>query len=249
MVSTVADNFVLVTADSLRADHMGLYGYERPTTPELSSRVGTTFETAYAPAPYTAASLPSALTGELPFADGHIADRSLPTLATFFREMEYTTYCGHSNVQIPRFGLEESFDTVDGLVDWQTSTDTDGTGRVGLGDRVRQYATNSFRKALRKDDIRKPVATAIRACGETVFGLLSTIPPDRRIFENVREWIADAPEPYFVWLHLMNTHSPYTFQERDFEAVSDEPYSEGRHARTLNFARTHCNGGDFVWPM
>src|SRR6185295_14945142 len=30
-------NVVLITVDSLRADHMGVYGYQRPTTPFLTS--------------------------------------------------------------------------------------------------------------------------------------------------------------------------------------------------------------------
>ena len=29
-------DIVLITVDTLRADHVGLYGYERPTTPELA---------------------------------------------------------------------------------------------------------------------------------------------------------------------------------------------------------------------
>lgn len=56
---------VLVTIDSLRADHMGAYGYKRPTTPNLDrlARRGVRFEHAYAQAPHTSFSIAALLTG------------------------------------------------------------------------------------------------------------------------------------------------------------------------------------------
>ncbi len=56
---------VLVTVDSLRADHVGAYGYKRPTTPNLDrlARRGVRFEHAYAQAPHTSFSIASLLTG------------------------------------------------------------------------------------------------------------------------------------------------------------------------------------------
>ena len=43
-------NVVLVVLDSVRADHVGAYGYERPTTPRLDALAskGIQFERAYA---------------------------------------------------------------------------------------------------------------------------------------------------------------------------------------------------------
>lgn len=56
---------VLVTIDSLRADHVGAYGYKRRTTPniDLLARRGVRFENAYAQAPHTSFSLTTLLTG------------------------------------------------------------------------------------------------------------------------------------------------------------------------------------------
>jgi len=57
---------LLITVDALRADHVGAYGYERPTTPHidaLASRA-TRFEVAYAQAPHTSFSVASMLTGK-----------------------------------------------------------------------------------------------------------------------------------------------------------------------------------------
>ncbi|MEJ2086858.1 MAG: sulfatase-like hydrolase/transferase, partial [Acidobacteriota bacterium] len=35
------DNLVLVTIDTLRADHLGSYGYPRPTNPSMSQSTGS----------------------------------------------------------------------------------------------------------------------------------------------------------------------------------------------------------------
>ena len=59
---------VLVTIDTLRADHVGAYGYRRPTTPSLDKVAadGAVFVNAWAHAPSTRYSMPAILTGRLP---------------------------------------------------------------------------------------------------------------------------------------------------------------------------------------
>src|SRR5512146_2597189 len=60
-----ARNLVLITIDTLRADHVGAYGYRAGTTPALDriAREGIRFDRAYAPAPITLVSHASMLTG------------------------------------------------------------------------------------------------------------------------------------------------------------------------------------------
>ncbi len=57
---------VLVTVDALRADHVGAYGYPRPTTPNLDALAaqGVTFGHAYCATPNTSYSIASLLTGK-----------------------------------------------------------------------------------------------------------------------------------------------------------------------------------------
>jgi arylsulfatase A-like enzyme len=59
-------HLLLVTVDALRADHLGLYGYHRPTSPELDAlaREAVVFEHAYAQAPHSSYSLCSLMTSE-----------------------------------------------------------------------------------------------------------------------------------------------------------------------------------------
>ncbi len=61
-------NILLITIDTVRADHFGMYGYKRPTTPNLDkvAAEGTVFEAGWAHAPSTRYSVPAILTGRLP---------------------------------------------------------------------------------------------------------------------------------------------------------------------------------------
>ena len=61
-------SILLITVDTLRPDHLGLYGYARATSPQLERWFGgaSIFERAYAPAAYTSPSVVSILTGLLP---------------------------------------------------------------------------------------------------------------------------------------------------------------------------------------
>ena len=62
-------SIVVVVIDTLRADHLGLYGYEeRPTSPNLDQRAASAavFERAYTTAPWTLPAFGSLFTGQLP---------------------------------------------------------------------------------------------------------------------------------------------------------------------------------------
>jgi arylsulfatase A-like enzyme len=59
-------DIVLLTIDALRADHVGAYGYQRATTPNLDALAndGLLFLHAYCPTPHTSHSLTSLMTGK-----------------------------------------------------------------------------------------------------------------------------------------------------------------------------------------
>ena len=61
-------NVLVLTIDTARADHFGMYGYKRPTSPRLDelANAGTVFENGWAHAPSTRYSIPAILTGRLP---------------------------------------------------------------------------------------------------------------------------------------------------------------------------------------
>jgi arylsulfatase A-like enzyme len=59
-------HILLITIDALRPDHLGAYGYKRPTSPEIDKLAAQSvlFERVYAPAPHSSYSLCSLMTSE-----------------------------------------------------------------------------------------------------------------------------------------------------------------------------------------
>jgi arylsulfatase A-like enzyme len=107
--------------DTLRADHLGCYGYARPTTPnidELAARA-TLFENAVAQSSWTLPSVASFHTGLYPTRHQAInVESALPpwrrTLAEILREDGYRTGAVVSNTLVSsRYGLHQGFDDFD----------------------------------------------------------------------------------------------------------------------------------------
>lgn len=67
---------ILITIDTLRADHLGCYGYERETSPNIDAFAAEAllFENAYAPMPTTLPSHVSLLTSSLPARHGVLSN-------------------------------------------------------------------------------------------------------------------------------------------------------------------------------
>ncbi len=100
-------NLIVITLDTVRADHVSAYGYARATTPQLDrfAQRATLFEHAYANSPYTLSTHASLFTGLLPSEHGaHPVPFSLtsrpddyslrpnvPTLAERLRSRGYAT--------------------------------------------------------------------------------------------------------------------------------------------------------------
>jgi arylsulfatase A-like enzyme len=91
-------NIVLIGVDTLRRDHVGCYGYDRNTTPNVDrlAREGILFENAISQSPWTLPSFATVLTSLYPAQHGGINSRSpirepLPTLASILRENGYRT--------------------------------------------------------------------------------------------------------------------------------------------------------------
>jgi arylsulfatase A-like enzyme len=68
-------NLVLIVIDTLRADHVGAYGYERDTSPELDALAarGMRFARASAPSSWTKPSVASLFTSRLPSEHGAVS--------------------------------------------------------------------------------------------------------------------------------------------------------------------------------
>ncbi|MGB5661450.1 MAG: sulfatase, partial [Thermoanaerobaculia bacterium] len=91
-------NIVVYLVDTLRADHLGCYGYSRDTSPNIDDFANEAhlFERAQAQSPWTRASVASILTGLWPTAHGaeddpHALSDKVVTLAELLQKAGYQT--------------------------------------------------------------------------------------------------------------------------------------------------------------
>ncbi len=115
-------NLILVTIDTLRADHLGCYGYAKASTPNLDklAQRGTLFENAVTHAPLTTPSHASMFTGNYPTVHkvrdtgGFVLQGQNTTLAEMLRQAGWETaaFVGASVLK-KSFGFAQGFSIYD----------------------------------------------------------------------------------------------------------------------------------------
>ena len=92
------DRIVLITIDTLRADHLGYHGYPRETSPFIDelARNGTVFQRAFSSMATTAPAHASIFTSLYPIQhnvlkNGHRLNDAVPTMAELLSTMNYST--------------------------------------------------------------------------------------------------------------------------------------------------------------
>jgi arylsulfatase A-like enzyme len=123
--STNSFNIVLITIDTLRADHLSCYGYERKTSPNIDkiAQNGFIFKNAMAPSSWTAPSVASLCTSLYPISHGmvhgiadtinnqEILSNNITTLAEILKARGYRTFGVVSNSHLDKkFGFGRGFD-------------------------------------------------------------------------------------------------------------------------------------------
>lgn len=98
-------NVILIVSDALRADHLGCYGYKKPTSPKIDKFAADAlvFEKAMSNAPWTKPSMGSIFTSLYPhehkafYLSDNLSDECL-TLAEIFRNKNYATFAIQTNL-------------------------------------------------------------------------------------------------------------------------------------------------------
>ncbi len=112
-------NVVFITIDTLRADHLGCYGYKDIHTPNIDALAldSVKFEHAFTPVPITLPSHTAIFTGTYPMLNGmhdfsgNRLGTSQPTLASLLKERGYSTGAVVASAVLDsRFGLNRGFD-------------------------------------------------------------------------------------------------------------------------------------------
>lgn len=121
-------NIVLITIDTLRADHLSCYGYNRETSPHIDkiAEKGILFKNVIAPSSWTAPSMVSLFTSTYPVNHGvtyglnwrrkkeysqDVFSKKLTTIPEVLKKMGYTTFGVSSNHNLTKdLGFARGFD-------------------------------------------------------------------------------------------------------------------------------------------
>ena len=160
-------NFLILVVDALRADHVGVYGYSRPTSPRLDeyARQGVMFDRAYAQAPSTFPSTAAIFTGRYPSDTQAASERvfelsqECATLAEVLKGAGYRTGFFSANPI-------HAYDRLETGEQWSPGFDQGFdeyfVGSNLLDDRLRAEALNEHAMAwIRKDGSRGPFLACV----------------------------------------------------------------------------------------
>lgn len=211
---------LLVTVDCLRADHVGCYGYDRPTTPNLDefAEAATVFEHAYANGPSTRWALQTLHMGVCSHAvDGiGIPPTDGVPLAERLRSLGLTTGGFGNNGFVSRdYGYHRGFDTYHDVADF--AADTHPIRRFGKW--LHDVIDSSLVRAKLFTPLLNTFRTVERASSDGPYR-----PPvtDAEVCDVAVDWIrrqrADE-RPFFAWIHLMDAHAPYGRWNDQLEAI------------------------------
>ena len=116
-------NVIIYLVDTLRPDHLGVYGYDRDTSPMLDrwAQGSVVFEQAYAPTSWTKPSMVTLFSGLDPVRHG-VEDRfdvipaDVGLLAEHLKSLGYSTFGAVTNPYVlPKWGFGRGFDDYDDL--------------------------------------------------------------------------------------------------------------------------------------
>jgi arylsulfatase A-like enzyme len=194
-------NVVLITVDTLRADHVGAYGHHSDTTPTLDRLAanGVRFADVTVQWPQTWPSIASMMTSTYPSTTGvrysprRPLTRNQRTLAEMLAAAGYQTAAVVANATIgKKLGFDQGFDVF----------------------------VESWVPQLRKTDSRR----LEKAPGKVKQLTNATIVTDQGL-ELLNRF--DSRRPYFLWLHYIDPHGPYvpppSYGEMFANAYSSEP--------------------------
>lgn len=195
-------NIVLVTQDSLRADHCSHMGYDRETTPGLDALAeqGVVFENAVAAGVPTIASMTSVMTGAYSLASPEIGFNkqqreqitSRRTLAEALSAAGYSTgACSPNPPASSYFGFDDGFDWFEDFLHQDRGV-TDRLWHRILDRSIRGGGAATYLRLLRNLVQREEV-----------------LRPWDDYYEDILAWRERVQEPYFLWVLLLEPHHPW----------------------------------------
>ncbi len=188
--SSHGHNIVLIVLDTVRADHLSVYGYPRITTPNLDRLAGqgVLFENAVAPSSWTLPSLGTIFTGLLPHQHGVNwivpLSRGSGTLAEILRSHGYETAGFNSNFDFGQdgWGVGQGFEMYE---------DDSSSLRHNFGATVAgRLAQHLYQNLVRYEAFERRNA--------------------REVNRDVIRWFHHRSDrPFFLFINYFDAHEPY----------------------------------------
>lgn len=189
---------VLVVLDTLRADHLSCYGYERTTSPHIDALCAesTVYENAWSASSWTLPAHASLFTGQMPIRHGahnehRVLDDGAATLAETLGRAGFETEAIVANAMLSRDrGLDRGFRHYREA--WRKAYD----------DHPKLFPDFDFDRALPWEGVEDPIFRA---------AMLKLRPGvDENAYFRFRESVrAGGEAPLFLFVNLVGIHSPY----------------------------------------
>jgi arylsulfatase A-like enzyme len=239
-ISTKSDrpNILLIVMDTVRADHLSLYGYHLNTTPFLTkmAKESTVFTNAFAASPWTLPSHASLFTGLYPsqhncHGEHFWLDNSFRTLAEVLYDKGYQTINFSNNGYITSYhNMTQGFERT-----WYKGRWADDiTMLKSLGSSVVSFFNwllNHFQNHILAKIIKNPVSYRDS--------------PKAAITNNaISEWLdhdRDKNRPFFIFINYMDAHLPYNPNDKVARLFLDETNLKRSYREDLRFPPIeHC---------
>lgn len=208
---------LLITVDALRASRLGQFGHYRDTMPALDclARDGTTFTDAYSNAPYTRMSIPSFHTSRY---RGHELIGQTPTVAETLSDAGLQTAC---------------LGTLTGFKDSEGSLVFDEYADLGRDEFYEEANHTPVLDAAKRVvepvvGVSRPLYDAAESVHDRLFSTheFKGYTSAAQMTDAVIEWLDDAPEDFFLWVHYMEGHRPYGVHNDDPAFLDAKPDDE-----------------------
>ena len=214
------NSIVLVTLDTVRVDHLGIYGADKGLTPNLDRLAGESivFDSAYCTQPETGPSHATILTGLDPLShglwkgNGYALSGSITTLPQMLQSADYSTAAFVSGYPLERvFGFNRGFGVYDDAFAGPLKTF------------ITPFSMFTMLKAgLGSYELERDGADSLDAA---------------------LMWLDRTDPPFFLWLHLYDPHHPYLdhtgrMTESEVEGVNQRWFDDELQAGDAEKIRT-----------
>ncbi len=199
-------NVLLIMFDTVRGANLGLYGYERSTTPQLErlAASGIVFERALSPSPWTLPAHSSMFTGRLPMelsADWFVPlDDEYPTIAEVLADQGYTTagFVGNLDYGTYQHGLNRGFIHYEDY-------------RISLGE---IFLSSGMGRWIGEAPALRPLIGTDQRLG---------FKTAERVTNDFLDWVRrPRSQPFFAFLNFYDAHDPYLPPDRWYRMFDPE---------------------------